>query len=192
MGVHRLSKDKDGRFRCPACNDPLRYHSGDAVRIENGKVNMECTKPRWICDHCHIFYREIVVASGCYESFKLEDEPEDPPKQMDTAEEPVAKKAIASAAPAQPPSSSQSLQDIPGQHLVPVGELQSMKLVKDADGFCTCPRCKGEMYFIEGQPVRIVDGKPDMENVWGHFFCPHCGSIFRRVAGTEYYQWCEK
>lgn len=73
-----------------------------------------------------------------------------------------------------------------------VGELMPVRLQKDAEGKCTCPRCGEQMYFVEGQAVQLVDGRPDMENVWGHFHCDFCRSNFRRIARTDFFQWSEK
>ena len=75
--------------------------------------------------------------------------------------------------------------------VLPTGQLKPTVLKREADGKCTCPRCGDRMDFIEGQPVRIVNGKPDMENVKEHFHCPYCDSVFRRIASTDYFQWSE-
>lgn len=72
------------------------------------------------------------------------------------------------------------------------GDIPPMILKREADGKCPCPRCGERMDYIEGQPVHLVDGKPDMENVVAHFNCPACHSVFRRIAGTDYFQWSEK
>lgn len=72
------------------------------------------------------------------------------------------------------------------------GELQPMKILRDANGYAECPRCGSRMDFVEGQPVRIVDGKPDMDNVLDHFVCRECNSVYRRIVNTEYFQWFEK
>ena len=79
----------------------------------------------------------------------------------------------------------------PKRTVLPTGELKPAKLKREADGKCTCPRCGERMDYIEGQPVRIVNGKPDMENVKEHFHCPYCNSVFRRIASTDYFQWSE-
>lgn len=76
--------------------------------------------------------------------------------------------------------------------LLRTGDIPPMELRREADGKCDCPRCGGRMEFVEGQPVRIVNGKPDMENVMDHFACPHCASVYRRIATTDYFQWSEK
>ena len=72
------------------------------------------------------------------------------------------------------------------------GELQPVKLKKDAHGQADCPRCGEKMEFVEGQPVRLVNGKPDMENVLDHFVCKSCHSVYRRIVNTDYFQWTEK
>ena len=79
----------------------------------------------------------------------------------------------------------------PKRKILPTGDLKPTILKREADGKCTCPRCGDRMDFIEGQPVRLVNGKPDMENVKEHFHCPYCDSIFRRIASTDYFQWSE-
>ena len=76
--------------------------------------------------------------------------------------------------------------------LVRTGDIPPMELKREADGKCTCPRCGERMDFVEGQPVRIVNGKPDMENVKDHFECRFCNSVYRRIASTNYFQWSEK
>ena len=72
------------------------------------------------------------------------------------------------------------------------GDLPPMKLQRDPNNQCICPRCGELMDYIEGQPVRLINGKPDMDNVKDHFHCPHCESMFRRIATTDYFQWTEK
>lgn len=79
------------------------------------------------------------------------------------------------------------------QHtIVPVGELKPMQLHKNGNGKARCPRCGEMMDFVEGQAVHIVDGKADMENVWDHFYCQECHSIYRRIVNTDYFQYAEK
>jgi len=76
--------------------------------------------------------------------------------------------------------------------ILATGELQPMKLHLDKKGRCSCPRCGADMVVVEGQPVRIVDGKPTMEDVASYFRCEMCSSIYRRIVNTEYFQWAEK
>ena len=79
----------------------------------------------------------------------------------------------------------------PKRKILPTSALKPTVLKREADGKCTCPRCGDRMDFVEGQPVRIVNGVPDMENVKEHFHCPYCDSNFRRIASTDYFQWSE-
>ncbi len=76
--------------------------------------------------------------------------------------------------------------------IIATGDIPPTQLRREADGKCECPRCGERMDFVEGQPVRIINGKPDMENVMDHFRCPYCGSVYRRLASTDYFQWSEK
>ena len=80
----------------------------------------------------------------------------------------------------------------PKKKLLRTGDIPPMELKRGPDGKATCPRCGERMDYVEGQPVRIVDGKPDMENVKDHFNCKECNSVFRRIATTDYFQWSEK
>ncbi|MBQ1460675.1 MAG: hypothetical protein IIT82_07620 [Selenomonas sp.] len=76
--------------------------------------------------------------------------------------------------------------------VVNTGDLPPMVLQRDANNQCVCPRCGEMMDYIEGRAVQLVDGRPDMENVKGHFHCKSCSSYFRPIASTQYYQWSEK
>jgi len=80
----------------------------------------------------------------------------------------------------------------PKKKLLRTGDIPPMELKRGADGKCECPRCGERMDYVEGQPVHLVDGKPDMENVKDHFRCSYCQSVYRRIATTDYFQWSEK
>ena len=80
----------------------------------------------------------------------------------------------------------------PKKKIRSTGDLPPMELHRDVKNQCVCPRCGELMDYVEGQPVRLVDGKPDMDNVKDHFHCSHCKSMFRRIATTHYFQWSEK
>ena len=80
----------------------------------------------------------------------------------------------------------------PKKKIRSTGDLPPMELHRDAKNQCVCPRCGELMDYVEGQPVRLVDGKPDMDNVKDHFHWSHCKSMFRRIATTHYFQWSEK
>jgi len=84
------------------------------------------------------------------------------------------------------------VQSKPVKRVIATGDIPPTQLKREADGKCGCPRCGERMDFVEGQPVRIVNGKPDMENVKDHFHCPYCNSVYRRIATTDYFQWSEK
>lgn len=78
-----------------------------------------------------------------------------------------------------------------GKKIINTGDLPPMVLHRDANNKCVCPRCGELMDYIEGRAVQLVNGRPDMENVKGHFHCSNCASYFRPIASTKYYQWSE-
>lgn len=166
MSVIKLEYNAARQFICPGCGEPLRRKEGGAVRIENGRVDMSVTLPKYICDHCGVYYQEV-LRSGYYDVFPLENRDQQAP----AASEKTKKQR---------------------KRLLRTGDLEPMKLERGADGKCVCPRCGERMDYVEGQPVRLVDGKPDMENVKDHFRCPYCHSVYRRIATTDYFQWSEK
>ncbi len=165
MSMIKLEYNAARQFICPGCGEPLQKKEGGAVRIENGRADMSATLPKYICDHCGTYYQEL-LRSGYYDVFPLEKKDREKPSE---------------------PSGTQKK-----GRLIRTGDLEPMKLVRGADGKCVCPRCGERMDYVEGQPVRLVDGKPDMENVKDHFRCPYCHSVYRRIATTDYFQWSEK
>lgn len=156
MDLVKLDSNSNKKLICPKCKGELRKVEGSGIQIINGKVDMEATKPRHICDECGVFYKEL-LNSGYYNSFVL---PENERQRKETLLE---------------------VKDIPPQ-----------QIKRDADGKATCLRCGKKMDFIEAGPVQIVDGKPDFSNTVDHFKCPHCKSVFRKIASTDFYQWAEK
>ena len=80
----------------------------------------------------------------------------------------------------------------PKHKLLHTGDIPPMELKREADGRCECPRCGERMDYVEGRPVTLVNGKPDMDNVKDHFHCSYCNSVYRRIAATDYFQWSEK
>lgn len=76
--------------------------------------------------------------------------------------------------------------------LLHTGDLPPMQLKKDSRGGCECPRCGDYMRYVEGGAVEIINGRADMSNTVARFVCDGCNSVFRRIATTAYYQWCEK
>ena len=158
MSVIKLQLNSQKNFLCPKCGGELNRIAGGAVSIVNGRVDMSTTLPKYTCDNCGVYYREL-LNSGYYDEF---------PWQAPT-----------------PPKAKP-------KRVIRTGDIQPMELKREADGKCACPRCGERMDFVEGQPVRIVNGVPDMENVKDHFNCPYCHSVYRRIATTNYFQWSEK
>lgn len=157
MGLVKLEMNAEKKLLCPTCGQELRYAAGGAVAIVNGRVDMDSTLPRHICDHCGVFYREL-LHSGFYNVFDLPAEERKEPEHRKIA----------------------------------TGDIPPTQLKREADGKCPCPRCGERMDFIEAGAVQIVDGKPDFSNTIDHFACPYCKSVFRKIAGTDFYQWYEK
>lgn len=72
------------------------------------------------------------------------------------------------------------------------GDLPPLQLKRDAKGGCECPRCGDYMRYVEGGAVEIINGRADMSNTVPHFVCDGCSSVFRKIATTAYFQWCER
>ena len=72
-GPVSLEKDANGKRHCPKCGREFREVEGGAVRVVNGKVDMENTKPKYQCDSCGVFYREVLT-SGFYLPYPQEEE----------------------------------------------------------------------------------------------------------------------
>ena len=70
MDLIKLDKNSNQKFICPKCQGELRKVEGAGIAIVNGKVDMEATKPRQVCDNCGVFYREL-LNSGYYNIFDL-------------------------------------------------------------------------------------------------------------------------
>ena len=173
MTVTKLELNANKKPICPQCKRELRFAEGGAVRIVNGKVDMDATLPKQICDHCGVFYREL-LGSGYYNSFPLPKEERQIPKAP----------SVRAAAPTVKPA--------PKKRVIATGDIPPTILKREADGKCPCPRCGERMNFIEAGPVQIVNGKPDFSNTIDHFVCPYCKSVFRKIVGTDYFQWSEK
>lgn len=162
-----LTPGQNGTRFCPQCHHSLRVVEGGAVRVVDGKVDMENTKPRYVCASCKVFYREVLT-SGYYLPYSVtEAKGEDDTATRD--DKPSKEKKI-----------------------LATGDIKPMELKRDDNGRCGCPRCGADMEYVEGGAVRLVDGKPYMDDIWDHFVCKNCTSVFRRIAGTNYFQWSEK
>ena len=275
MALKQLQKNDNGLV-CPQCRSNLRFVDGGAVRIVNGKLDMDNAKAKYECYTCNVFYREV-MNTGYYDVFPLERQPEAKgqaerktkgeqqvartkmfcpqcgrlmvpefdggalpegfkmpegveaayhcedcdiiyreavisgtrhtlawytPNGAGAAQEKIdeAASTVVSAAEASPALSqveeekkAEVKESKPAKRsLKSTGDLPPMELKKDEHGRCDCPRCGGSMKYIEGQPVRIVDGKPTFDDVLDHFSCPDCRSVFRRIVGTNYFQYSEK
>ena len=181
MTVTQLKLNANKKLVCPKCSGELRFVEGGAVRIVNGKVDMDATLPKHICDRCGVFYREL-LGSGYYDSYPLPKEDRLPQSA------PSVKPA---AAPVKRPPAT-IVKPAPKKRVIATGDIPPTILKREADGKCPCPRCGERMDFIEAGPVQIVNGKPDFSNTIDHFVCPYCKSVFRKIVGTDYFQWSEK
>lgn len=159
MAVYQLTKNKKNKFVCPKCQRELYFVEGGSVCIVNGRADMNAVLPKYECEHCKLYYQEL-LGSGYYEEYDLPSDHVYRSKRQ--------------------------------KKLIRTGDLQPMELKRDANNQCVCPRCGEYMDYVEGRPVQIVNGKPDMENVKDHFHCDNCDSMFRRIATTDYFQWSEK
>lgn len=157
-----LPKEPHGDEVCPVCGNPFRFVEGGAVRVVDGKLDMDNVKGKYECDTCGVFYREVLT-SGFYVPYPQQDE-----DKLSASTDPTPRKIIST------------------------GSLAPMELKRDANDQCQCPRCGAMMDYVEGQAVHLVDGKPDMEDVLDHFHCANCNSVFRRIVNTEYFQFTEK
>lgn len=162
--VVSLVADAFGKYVCPKCGKPMLFCEGGAVRIINGKVDYENVKPRYVCEDCSIFYREL-LRSGLYEVFDLTEEHKTEVKQ---------------------------LKKKPKRKIKSIGDLKPVQLKRDVEGACACPRCGANMKFLPPDTVKIVDGRADMSDIFARFRCDECDSLYRQIAGTSYFQWCEK
>ncbi|MGN0940861.1 MAG: hypothetical protein ACI4OA_04065 [Selenomonadaceae bacterium] len=160
-----LPKESDGSRRCPKCHRPFRFVDGGPVRIVDGKVDMENTKPKYECDSCGVFYREIMT-SGYYLAYPQTDEDRVDAKPVEPKQKP--------------------------KKIIKTGDIPPTLLKRDKNNQAKCPRCGEMMDYMEGGAVRLVDGVPDMDNIYDRFICSECSSVYRRIAGTDYYQWSEK
>lgn len=92
MTLRKLDIGPYGSFICPECDGKLRFVEGGAVAIEGGHLDMENYKPRYICDRCGVFYREVLT-TGYYDVFQLDER-----ERLRPAEESTPAKAGGGAA----------------------------------------------------------------------------------------------
>ena len=158
MSVIKLQSDANKRLLCSKCGQPLRKVEGGAISVKNGRVDLDATVPRQICDTCGVFYREL-LHSGYYHVYDL---PENERQQKKSAK------------------------------VIATGDIPPTILKRESDGKCPCPRCGERMDFVEGGAVQIVNGRPDFSNTMDHFVCAGFNSVFRKIVGTDYFQWSER
>ena len=166
-----LLPGENGMRFCPRCHHPLRAVKGDTIQVIDGKVDMENMKTKYECDSCGVFYREVLT-SGYYLPYPQQEE--DRIGALSASEAEIAEPAKK------------------GKEVLPTRDLQPVQLKRDSEGKCACPRCGANMEYIEGGAVRLVNGRPYMDDVWDHFVCKKCASVFRRIVGTDYFQWSDK
>lgn len=70
MAVFQLTKDDNNQFICPKCKGKLRMVDGKAVQIVNGRADMSSILPKYECDHCGIYFQEL-LGSGFYNEHDL-------------------------------------------------------------------------------------------------------------------------
>lgn len=66
--------------------------------------------------------------------------------------------------------------------------MEPVKLVCDGEQAAKCPRCGEALTLVKGQPVRVVEGKLNMQDCEDHFKCAGCKAVYRPILHTEYYQ----
>lgn len=70
-----------------------------------------------------------------------------------------------------------------------IEDLGPVKLVKGDEGLCKCPVCAENLNYVAGEPIKIVDGKLNMDDSEGRYQCQKCRATYRRLVNTDYYQW---
>ena len=155
QGPIALPKEPTGDETCPVCGKKFRFVEGGAVRVVDGKLDMENIKPKYECDTCGVYYREV-LSSGFYLPYPQQDEDRiaaPPPGEAPVAPQEEQKEETEAAASGRGP----------------------IALPKEPKGNETCPVCGKRFRFVEGGAVRVVDGKLDMENIKGKYECDTCG-----------------
>lgn len=251
MALRPLEVSAKGEKLCPICGRPLILKEGEGLRIIDGQVDMESSRPRYECFACDMYFKEV-LDSGYYDEFPLEDTHTENSSTLVTKREKIKldENTPIRLMPQEDgkiycPRCANELDYVEGgavrivhgkldmdnikgryecntcklvyreilnskyylptkmskcrykirnkqKEILPTSALTPLILKKDENGKCTCPRCGKKMDYIEGSPVKIIDGKPDMENVLDHFKCSYCDSIYRRIVQTDYFQWSEK
>ena len=61
------------------------------------------------------------------------------------------------------------------------------KLEKRKDDICICPECNGDLVYLPGGQIRVVDGKVDYDNIKPKLVCTKCGKFYRELLHTGYF-----
>ena len=173
MSVSKLAKTADGRYKCPACSEALTFADGGQVRVVNGKVDYDNVKPRYICYKCKKYYREL-LNTDFYDIFDLDQAEYDEYKKAHKSEEKHAKGHNRDAGKKTKQKKNDSN---------PV-----VALKKNAKGICSCPVCNGDLTFVDGGQVRVVNGQVDYENVKPRYVCYECKSFYRELLSSGLFE----
>ncbi len=65
--------------------------------------------------------------------------------------------------------------------------MQPVKLQKNTNNECFCPKCNKVLKFSPREPVQVVDGKLK-QGTEAHYTCASCNLVYRPLVNTEYYQ----
>ncbi len=168
MTVSKLKKINDGIFVCPECNGELICLPGGQVRVVNGRVDYDNVKPKYVCQKCGQFYREL-LNTGYFDVFAASEEDLSCAKKQVDANK---KKS--------------------GRIIKKIGDLAPVQLKRDADNQVKCPRCGANMQYLEPETAKIVNGRADFSDTVARYHCDECDSLYRQIASTDYYQWSEK
>ena len=60
MAVYQLQKNETNNYICPKCGRPLRFVDGTAVQIVGGRADMASILPKYECDHCGVYFQELL------------------------------------------------------------------------------------------------------------------------------------
>lgn len=61
------------------------------------------------------------------------------------------------------------------------------RLSKGSKGVLICPECNGELFYLSGGQIRIVNGRVDYDNVKPKYICHRCGKFYRELLHTGYF-----
>ena len=68
-----------------------------------------------------------------------------------------------------------------------VMEMAVYQLAKNDKGQYLCPKCQGNLRFVDGTAVQIVDGRADMSAILPKYECHHCGIYFQELLGSGFF-----